>query len=153
MADRVQIIRLVVGSPGDVQAERETVSRVVEEINRGIATDRELRLEVVRWETDSYPGFSPEGPQGLIDPILRIDKCALLIGIFWKRLGKPTRDAKSATEHEFHLAHTSWKKNRRPQIMIYFNQKPSSSPPSEEEVAQSGRQVEFKKAFPEEGLY
>jgi len=152
MADRAQIVRLVVASPGDVQAEREIVTRVVEEVNRGTAADRGLRLEVVRWETDAYPGFNREGPQGLIDPILRIEKCNVLIGIFWKRLGTPARDAKSGTEHEFRVAYESWKKNGRPQIMVYFNQKPYT-PQSKEEMDQWGQVLEFRKEFPKEGFW
>jgi hypothetical protein len=55
----IQILRIVVASPGDVQAERDALTTVVEEINRGIAGDRSLRLELSRWETDTYPGFHP----------------------------------------------------------------------------------------------
>jgi hypothetical protein len=153
MANAVQIIRVVVASPCDVQAERDIVTRIVEEVNRGMAADRGLRLEVARWETDSYPGFDAGGHQGVIGPILRIDRCDLLIGIFWKRLGTPTTDAKSGTEHEFRLAYESWQKSGRPQVMIYFNQKPYPPPQTEEEVVQSGWLVEFKKTFPKEGLW
>jgi hypothetical protein len=59
----IQILRIVVASPGDVQAERNALTMVVEELNRGIAGDRSLRLELGRWETDAYPGFHPEGPR------------------------------------------------------------------------------------------
>ena len=62
---QVQLLRIVVASPGDVQAEREALAAVVEELNRGLCQERSLRLELVRWETDAYPGFHPEGPQGL----------------------------------------------------------------------------------------
>jgi hypothetical protein len=75
-------------------------------------------------ETDTYPGFHLDGPQGLIDPILRINDCDLLIGIFWKRFGTPTADGTTGTEHEFNLALQSWKEKGRPQIMFYFNQRP-----------------------------
>ena len=78
----IQILRIVVASPGDVQAERDALTTVVEEFNRGIAGDRSLRLELSRWETDAYPGFHPEGPQGLIDPIPKIEDCDVLIGSF-----------------------------------------------------------------------
>jgi hypothetical protein len=63
-------------------------------------------LEVHRWETDSYPGFHPEGPQGLIDPILKIEDCDILIGIFWRRFGTPTTDAKSGCR--FSLMRRLW---------------------------------------------
>lgn len=105
--ERARILRIVVASPSDVQAERDSVAAVVEDLNNGIAEDRGLRLVVSRWETDAYPGFHPEGPQGLIDPILSIEECDVLIGIFWKRFGTPIRDARSGTEHEFRLLNGS----------------------------------------------
>ena len=48
---------------------------VIHELNHGIADDRNLRLELRRWETDAYPGFHAEGPQGLIDPIILCPNC------------------------------------------------------------------------------
>ncbi len=101
----IQLLRLVVASPGDTQAERDLVPVIAEELNRGIARERNLRLEVTLWETAGSPGFHPLGPQGHVDPILDIDGCDLLIGIFWKRFGTPVYDAQSGTEHEFWRAY------------------------------------------------
>jgi len=114
--------------------------------------DRGLRLEVIRWETDAHPGFHVSGPQGLIDPILRIEDCDILVGIFWKRFGTPTDDSSSGTAHELRLAHEAWTKNRRPQVMVYFNQK-SYTPQSKEETDQWGQVLEFRRQFPKEGLW
>jgi hypothetical protein len=147
-----QILRIVVASPGDLQAERKALPDVIDEINRGVAADRNLRLELSRWETDTYPGFHADGPQGQIDTILRIDDCDLLIGIFWHRFGTPTMDAASGTEHEFRLAYQAWKRSRRPQIMVYFNDK-AYSPRSREETDQWGRVLEFRRNFDKEGLW
>ena len=94
-----KILRVVVASPSDVQQERNVLDNVVAEVNRGVAVDRGIRFEVARWETDTYPGFHPEGAQGLIDPLLSITDCDLLIGIFWKRFGTPTSDAESGTDN------------------------------------------------------
>lgn len=96
-----QTLRIVVASPSDVQPERDVRPSVIEEVNRAAAADRGLHLVLSRWETDTYPGFHTEGPQALIDPILKITDCDLLIGIFWKRFGTPTADGKTGTEHEF----------------------------------------------------
>ena len=120
--EQARIFRIVVASPGDVQAEREVLPSVVDELNRGIAADRGLHLVLSRWETDTHPGFHLEGPQGLIDPILKITNCDLLIGIFWKRFGTPTADGKTGAEHEISVAYEAWKKTGKPQIFIYFNQ-------------------------------
>ena len=117
-----QILRIVLSSPGDVKGERQVMENVIQELNRGIAADRNLSLELSRWETDAYPGFYAEGPQGLIDPIIKIEDCDILLGIFWKRFGTPTKDALSGTEHEIRMAITCWEQRERPQIMIYFKE-------------------------------
>lgn len=148
----VRLLRVVVASPADVQSERDVLPTVIEEVNRGVATDRGLRLELSRWETDAHPGFHLDGPQGLIDPILNITDCDLLIGIFWKRFGTPTADGKTGTEHEFGLAHEAWRQKESPQIFVYFNQKPYA-PASKAETEQWGQVLEFKDRFPKEGLW
>ncbi|MFL6275982.1 MAG: COR domain-containing protein [Blastocatellia bacterium] len=147
-----QIFRIVVASPSDVQPERDVLPSVIEEINRGVAADHGLYLVLARWETDTYPGFHLEGPQGLIDPILRITDCDLLIGIFWKRFGTPTADGKTGTEHEFNLAYEAWQEKGSPQIFVYFNQKPYT-PKSAAEVEQWKQVLAFRDKFPKEGLW
>jgi hypothetical protein len=52
--EQKQVLRIVVASPSDVKAERDLLPNVIEELNRGVADDRELRLVLSRWETDSY---------------------------------------------------------------------------------------------------
>jgi hypothetical protein len=146
------ILRVVVASPGDVEAERKIIPEVVDSLNRGVAANQSLRLEVYKWDTDSYPGFHPQGAQGQVDTGLRIDDCDLLVGIFWKRFGTPVSDAQSGTEHEFLRAYDGWKEKGRPQIMFYFNQK-AYAPRFREETDQWGKVLEFKKNFPREGLW
>src|SRR4029434_1848115 len=77
--EQVHVLRIVVASPGDVQAERDALPAVLDELNRGIAAAHGLRLELGRWETDAYPGFHPPGPQGLIEPIMSIGDCDVLL--------------------------------------------------------------------------
>jgi hypothetical protein len=147
-----QVVTIVLASPSDLKPERKTLSEVVEELNRGIAAELGLTLELVRWETDAYPGFHAQGPQGLIDSVLKIEECDLLIGVFWKRFGTPVFDGKSGTEHEILTAHSAWQESGKPQIMIYFNEKPHT-PQSRGETDQWGRVLEFKERFPKEGLW
>ena len=148
--ESINLLRIVVASPGDVQAERDALPAVLEELNRGIAATQGLRLELGRWETDAYPGFHPQGPQGLIDPILRIEDCDVLLGIFWKRFGTPTNDAGSGTEHEFLRAYAAWQQHGRPQIMVYFNQK-AAMPKTKAETDQWGPGTGISAALPQRG--
>ena len=148
----VHLLRIIVASPGDVQAERDALPAVLEELNRGIAAAHGLRLELGRWETDAYPGFHAQGPQGLIDPILRIEDCDVLLGIFWKRFGTPTTDAGSGTEHEFLRAYAAWQQHGRPQIMVYFNRRDPKLR-NTADLAQYAQVLQFQERFPGEGLW
>jgi hypothetical protein len=152
LSDRLQIIRVVVASPSDTTQERAVVARVLEDLNRSVAADRELHLRAVCWETDAYPGFHPDGPQGLIDPVLRITDADLVVGIFWKRFGTPTASADSGTEHELRLAYHAWQQHGRPQLMVYFNTK-AWTPRTTDDAKQIDRLIAFKHAFPKEGLW
>jgi len=116
------LVRIVVVSPSDVQAERDMVSEVADRLNNGVLVpDLRVILEVDRWETESYPTFHLEGPQGHIDEILKIEDCDIVIGIFWARFGTTNADGRSNTEHELHNAQTAWEKHQRPHIMLYFS--------------------------------
>ena len=152
MAYDAKILRVIVASPGDVPAERDIVAKVLEELNKGTAADRGLRMEAVRWETDTYPGFNPEGPQGLIDGLLEIQASDVVVGIFWKRFGTPVADAESGTEHELQNAFVAWRDKGQPQLMVYFNQK-AYAPRSKDETDQWGKVLDFQKSFPKEGLW
>jgi hypothetical protein len=151
MAEQVSVLRVVVASPGDVQSERDLVPEVLEQLNRSICRDRGIHLKAVRWETDAYPGFNQTGPQGLIDPILQIEDCELLIGIFWTRFGSPVQSAESGTEYEIRRAFESWKTNGRPQMMVYFNQR-NYKPKTKKDTDQWGSVLDFKDKFPDQGL-
>lgn len=148
-----RILRIVVASPADVQGERDALPAIIEELNGGIAGDHGLLFELSSWETDGYPGLHPEGPQGLLDYILKIERCDILIGIFWKRFGTPTKKAASGTEHEILRAYEAWAANGRPHVMVYFNQKPFQPPKSKQDLEQWTRIFEFKERLSGKGLF
>src|SRR5216684_629400 len=138
--------RVVLVSPSDVQAERNTLPAIIDEINRGIARELGVRFELWRWETDVAPGFHPLGPQGLIDAKLQIEDCDVLIGIFWRRFGTVAIDGRTGTEHELNLAVEAWKKSGTPRIMAYFCSR-KHSPRSPTEAEQWSKVLSFKDAF------
>lgn len=148
----LNILRLVVASPGDVKAERDAVETAATEINKGIGEELGFHVQVSRWETDAYPGFHAKGPQGQVDSALRIEDCDVLVGIFWKRFGTPTLGAGSGTEHEIQVAHERWRQSRKPRVMLYFSQAPYSVK-STDELRQWERVLEFKQASADWGLW
>jgi hypothetical protein len=151
--EQKNVLRVVVASPSDVQAERDSLKDVFEALNHGMADERGYRLDLYRWETDAHPGFHALGPSGVVDSSLRIEDCDIIIGLFWKRFGTPTPDAGSGTEHELRLAYETWKQTaQRPLIMIYFS-KTEFFPRTIEEVDQLKKVLEFRKGFAPEALY
>jgi tetratricopeptide (TPR) repeat protein len=147
VAETVRLLRVVAVSPGDVQPERKAVQRVVDELNRGVARAQGVQLSLWRWETDSHPGLHLEGPQGIVDERMDIAKADVVIGMFWKRFGTPTKEAASGTEHELRRAWGLWKKHGKPDVYVYFSQK-RGSPKTAEEADQWRRVREFQDALP-----
>lgn len=119
MTRTVREFLVFLASPGDVNKERDIVDKVIDEFNNTVANRQNATFRLLRWETDAYPTFHLDGPQGAIDEQLSIIDCAIFICIFWQRLGTPTKDGKSGTEHEFWIAYENWEKNGTPYIMLY----------------------------------
>jgi tetratricopeptide (TPR) repeat protein len=147
-----RVVRVVAVSPGDVQAERDRLKAVIDELNHGVARDRGCRLSLWRWETDAHPGLHVEGPQGVIDDAMCIEDADVVVGIFWKRFGTPTLDASSGTEHELRHAFSAWTKRGRPQVMVYFCDR-GYMPRDTAEAAQLQQVLSFREALPTEQLW
>src|ERR1700746_1108081 len=146
---QINLLRIVVASPTDVNPERKALREVVENINQGIATEKGLRLELDTWERKIHPTFHVDGAQGLINEVLKIESCDILICIFWKRFGTPVKDAKSGTESEFKRAVQTWMKRGTPKIMLYFRQHPYFLKTAED-TRQLESVLQFKKQLPPE---
>lgn len=119
MSFNATVYRVMIASPGDVQAERDIVREVVHEWNAVNAVRRGIVLLPVGWETDLAPEMG-DAPQTIIDK--RILKDAdLLVGIFWTRIGTPTANYASGAveEIEEHLA------AKKP-AMLYFSTAPAA---------------------------
>ncbi len=148
MANGWTKLRVFVASPGDTPGERECLRRVIDEINRGLAADRRLLLELVRWETHSWPGSGIDA-QDVINQ--EIEEPDILVCVLWKRLGTPTARAASGTAEEFDRAFRRRQEGRRVELLLYFNQE-SFFPGSLEEIEQAARVLAFRKAAQEKGL-
>ena len=153
MNQTIKYLSLIVASPGDVAWERNKIVEIVKEINQILIPQYSVELRVLRWETDTHPGFHLEGLQGQIDEILGIDNCDIMVGIFWKRFGTPVQDAQSGTEHELNRAYQAWLNTggKRPQTMIYFNSKDYQCQ-SKEEDRQKAKVMAYKKKLSSQGL-
>jgi hypothetical protein len=145
-------LRLVLASPSDVESEWKLVSKIVAELNHGMAAELGFRVDVATWQTDVFPGFHPLGPQGHIDALLKIEDADILLAIFWTRFGTPVADAQSGTQHEIMRAISAWTARGTPHVMVYFKTAPYS-PSTRDESEQWSKVLAFRDSFPHGGLW
>jgi hypothetical protein len=92
------VYQVFLASPSDTETEREVLRRVIGRWNDLHAADLGVVLLPVGWETHAVPQLG-EPPQALINRQV-LERCDLLIGVFWTRLGTPTETAPSGTAEE-----------------------------------------------------
>lgn len=100
------VIGVFVASPSDVSEERKALESVVHELNKTWSKNLNLRLDLIKWETDIYPGFG-EYSQDVINEQVN-DEYDVFVAIFWGRSGTPTKIAESGTIEEFNRAYNKY---------------------------------------------
>lgn len=116
---------------------------VVNELNRtleALIPAVGVRLELVRWETHSYPALGR--PQGVINE--QIGTYDIFVGIMWKRFGSPTGEAESGTQEEFEIALQQWQKHGTPRICFYFSKATIVPPRTPDEIDQLQKIAAFR---------
>ncbi|MBE3770260.1 hypothetical protein HJ207_21855 [Vibrio parahaemolyticus] len=148
MARSETIISVFVASPGDVSDERSALESIISELNRTWSRSLNLRLELVKWETDIHPGFG-KYPQDVINQQLN-DEYDIFIALFWSKVGSPTDIAESGTIEEFDRAYQKYKNDPSSlDIMVYF--KDQAIPPSKMDFAQLQKLQSLKEQMGEKG--
>ena len=141
----MRVIHIFFSTPSDVEDERVQLAALVRDINdtiQYIAPEREVRLELVSYETHAFPDIGK--PQDVIDRQIPLD-FDIYFGIMWKRAGTPTGDSPSGTIHEFEAARLHREQHGWPVIMFFFCDESISMPDTEEDVRQLREVVAFRK--------
>jgi hypothetical protein len=126
MPEKINLLKVFVASPSDVNEERQVLENLIRELNYVWGSRLHVMLNLVRWETHAYPGIS-EDAQSVIREQLGEDY-DIFIGILWKRFGTPTKHADSGTDEEFNLAYKRYQENPKSiRLMIYFKDTPPLS--------------------------
>lgn len=136
MSFAAQVLRVLIASPSDVVEEREIAVRAIQEWNDLHASERQIVLLPLRWETHSAPDYGKR-PQESINKQV-VDHCDLVVGIFWTRIGSPTGVADSGTIEEIERVASLG----RP-VMLYFSQ--ANQNPEKIDVDQLTKLRDFKK--------
>jgi hypothetical protein len=143
-------INVFVASPGDVQLERDSVAKIVNELNYAlaiIAPEKGTSLELKAWKTHVHPDMGR--PQAVINK--QIGSYEIFVGLMWKHFGTSTGIADSGTEEEFRRAYESWQETGTPRILFYFCQEPYTVA-SKDDVEQLARVISFRSELAPKGL-
>lgn len=148
MARNETIISVFVASPGDVIEERVALEAIISELNRTWSQSLKLRLDLVKWETHTNPGFGAY-PQDVINQQLN-DEYDVFIALFWTKIGTPTNTSESGTIEEFERAYQKYQDNPSSvEIMVYF--KDQAIPPSTMDFVQLQKIQLLKNQLGEKG--
>jgi hypothetical protein len=142
------VISVFVASPSDVSEERKALESVTQELNKLWSKNLNLRLDLIKWETDVYPAFG-NYPQDVINEQIN-DDYDVFIAIFWSKIGSQTQRADSGTIEEFNRAYKKYiADNDSIDIMIYFKDQPIS--PSKMDFEQLRKIKELKEQLGDKG--
>lgn len=148
---QVEKLLIFLASPSDVPTERRYVEEIIADLNRTVASARDIVLQVVRWENDAFPGYGMDAQALINAQIAEMAKYTLFIGIMWNRLGSPTPRAISGTVEEFERAVEAHIQNGRPEIWFYFRES-ASKLDTEEQLEQRKKVLAFKAQVQANGL-
>jgi WD40 repeat protein len=148
---QVEKLLIFLASPSDVPTERRYVEEVVADLNRTVAPDKGVMLQVVRWENDAFPGYGQDAQALINAQIAEMVKYALFVGIMWNRLGTPTPRATSGTVEEFERAVEALKQKGQPEIWFYFRDSASRFS-TEEQLEQRKKVLAFKAQVQASGM-
>lgn len=144
MSYQAQTFNIMIASPNDVASERGIVRDAVYEWNAVNSGMRKIVLLPIAWESHSSPETGGTA-QGIINEQI-LNKCDLLVGIFWTRIGTKTEDFSSGTVEEIETHILSGKP-----AMLYFSSAPVV--PSKDILVQYERLEEFKVSMRDRSLY
>lgn len=143
---------IFIGSPSDVQEEREIIENTINEINEYYEPLNLPKLKLISLKTDVRSKIGNFDGQSTIDKQIE-DKYNVFIGILWKNIGTETENHDSGTIQEFYNAYSKYEENPKSmEIMFYFCEK--SYNPHEIDIEQLASVQKFRKKLENnKGLY
>ena len=144
MSYDAKVFNVMIASPNDVATERNIVRAIIYEWNAVHSNSRKIALLPIGWETHSSPEIG-NTPQDIINRQI-LDKCDLLVGVFWTRIGTSTRDYASGTVEEIEKHVRSDKP-----AMLYFSNLPVL--PDSVDADQYKKLKDFKETYKDKSLF
>jgi len=144
MSYEAKVFNVMIASPGDVASERNIIREMIYEWNAVHSRSRKIVLLPAGWESHSSPEMGKR-PQEIINTQI-LDKCDLLVGVFWTRIGTSTEKYISGTVEEIEKHIDAGKPT-----MLYFSGQPAHL--DSVDSKQYEKLKEFKASCKDRGLY
>jgi hypothetical protein len=112
-----RVYEVLIASPSDVQPEREILAQTVSDWNSAHSRATGIVLQALRWEFDAVPALGEDSQSIITEEIVR--NADVLMGIFWRRLGTPTKRSPSGTAEEIEHFRATGR-----DVLLYFSQAP-----------------------------
>lgn len=148
---QVKKLSIFLASPSDVRQERALVREVIDEVNRTVAKDKGVVLDLVSSER-AIPGYGKDGQAIINEQIGDMKQYDLFVGIMWNRIGTPTPRDISGTAEEFARAVKELQRRKKPEIWFYFRQA-SANLTTQEQLAQRSGVLNFRSRLRGKGLF
>lgn len=144
MSYNAKVFNVMIASPGDVASERAIIRDVIYEWNAVHSITRNIVLLPIGWESHSSPEMGASAQTIINNQVL--DKCDLLVGVFWTRIGTATSEYSSGTVEEIEKHIQTGKP-----AMLYFSSQPVAMDSVDLEQVQNLKL--FKQSCQSNGLY
>jgi len=144
MSYSAKVFNVMIASPGDVASERAIIRDVIYEWNAVHSFSRNIVLLPIGWESHSSPEMGASAQEIINNQVL--EKCDLLVGVFWTRIGSATTEYASGTVEEIERHIDSGKP-----AMLYFSSQPVAMDSVDLEQVQELKK--FKASCQSRGLY
>jgi hypothetical protein len=131
-------------SPSDIKQERQICINTIMEWNSINAEALHAIFNVIGWDINAHP-TSGAHPQEILNKQL-LEKADILIGIFWTRIGVPTKEYNSGSIEEI-MKHINYGKP----ALIYFSSVPI--PPESVNADQFKNVMDFKNLIKDQSFY
>jgi hypothetical protein len=148
---QVKRLSIFLASPSDVRQERALVREVIDEVNRTVAKDKGVVLDLSSSER-AIPGYGKDGQTIINEQLGDMKQYDLFVGIMWNRIGTPTPRDISGTAEEFARAVNALKRRKKPQIWFYFRDA-SANLKTPEELDQKAGVLRFRAKLRGNGLF
>jgi hypothetical protein len=142
---RFQVVLL---ATSDLKRECGVVATMVDELNRSAARVRGARFDLYWWYTDVHEQFHLEAAQSTPEVVPGVQDCDLVIGVFGKGFAASALPGATPAEREISSAYAAWRRQRKPEIFVYFCSRPPA-PSSPAELTRASRIRQFQRNFPE----